>query len=74
MLIKRPSDFECEMRECLSMSETVDLLGFSADKSFLGLIKNSPKKIKYPLSSTSLGKYALLMSKENGQIRNQYLK
>lgn len=56
------------------MSETVDLLGFSADKSFLGLIKNSPKKIKYPLSSTSLGKYALLMSKENGQIRNQYLK
>lgn len=51
------------------MSETVDLLGFSADKSFLGLIKNSPKKIKYPLSSTSLGEYALLMSKENGQIR-----
>lgn len=40
------------------MSETVDLLGFSADKSFLGLIKNSPKK----KISTQQQFYSLLLS------------
>ncbi len=55
-------------RTGLSISQTADLLGFRQPS--LGFTENGPRNRKYPVSGSCVDDNALLMSEENGLVRD----